>query len=66
MVIPVAALIIYLSNNKSMGFYCTEGPIYSREGAYTRVDLYSEVSGISIVFHCCNQAITEPVHIQGV
>ena len=39
-----------------MGFY-TEGPIF-REGVNTRVDLYSEVSGISIVFRCCNQTIT--------
>ena len=54
----MTALIIYLSDNLK--------GLYSGEGAYTRMDLYSEVSSISIVLHCCNQAITKPVHIQRV
>jgi hypothetical protein len=59
---PVGKLVIYLSNNKSMGFY-TEGPIFREVGlmAYTRMGLYLEVFGISIVFHCFNQATAKPI-----
>jgi hypothetical protein len=44
----------------------TRRGLYSGEGAYSRMGLYSEVSGIFIVFHCCNEATTKPVHIQRV